>query len=130
MQIIHDTGRTFYDYSAEEKKCAYGWHNPLFPPEFRRCCLNGKYFQATPSCDLYYLMASYYENLTCHKAPHNFELNQSWKKYIAENSVSWTNVQRSATIDMIAGCTRWKNHQRISNAGELLNTDFVKALSW
>lgn len=128
MQTVHAAGHTWYEYSVEGKNSTYGWHNPLFPPEFRRCCLNGKNFNATPSCDLYYFMADYYENLTCHKAPHNFELNPSWKNCVAENSTACSKTQQKAITDMIAGCTRWKNSHRIANANELLKTDFIKSL--
>lgn len=128
MQAAHASGSTYYDFSIDAAGSVFGWHNPLFPPEYRRCCLDGKPFQATPSCDLYYFMADYYEQLTYHRAPHNFELNRSWKNLVTERSGIWTKTQTKSVVEMIAICTKWKSSQRIANADELLKMDFVITL--
>lgn len=128
LQQIHITGCTCYDKSDEWKMCAYGWHNPLFPPEYRQCCLTGEHFEAEPSCDLYYFMAQYYESLTCHKAPYNFELDHSWKHCIMSHSTIQNPIIQSSISDIIAYCTKWQRKKRIQNAEDLINTEPIKNL--
>lgn len=129
MKAIHETGDTYYANSREWQSCAYGWHNPLFPPEYRACCLKGERFQANPSCDLYYFMACYYENITGYKAPHNFELDHIWKERLFTCHTEWNPARRAAVFRIILNCTRWKKVRRIQNAGELLKTEDIRVLT-
>lgn len=128
LQPIHTAGRTCCDKSDEWKMRLYGWHNPLFPPEYRRCCLTGEQLEVEPSCDLYYYMAHYYEILTGQKAPYNFELDRSWRRCIASHSAIQTPLLQTALNDIIEGCTRWQYRKRIRNAAELIKKDSVRTL--
>lgn len=129
MQTIHKAGGTYYANSKEWQNCAYGWHNPLFPPEYRSCCLKGESFTANPSSDLYYFMACYYENITGQKAPYNFELDHIWKDRLFACFSEWSPTHQMAVLHIIANCTRWKKGKRIQNAGELLNMEDVRTLT-
>lgn len=129
MQIIHETGHTCYADSREWQNCAYGWHNPLFPPEYRACCLKGESFTANPSSDLYYFMACYYETITGQKAPYNFELDHIWKERLFICFKERGSVYGTAVLHIIANCTRWKKRKRIQNAGELLKTEDIRVLT-
>lgn len=138
MQAVHASGGIYYAQSKEWDS-TYGWHNPLFPPEYRSCCLNGKEFDADPSCDLYYFMACYYEMITGQRPPHNFELDRLWKERLRSameacrsasqsGKPNWSPIHQNALQGIIRNCTRWKQQKRIQNAGELLETDEMKAL--
>ncbi len=129
MREVHESGGTCYAQSKEWRNCAYGWHNPLFPPEYRHFCLKGGAFGAEPSCDLYYFMACYYERITGKKAPHNFEMDRSWKEQVRICAVAWEPEQQEVLLGVIACCTRWKRQRRVQNAGELLKTDGMKVLA-
>lgn len=129
LKAVHETGETYYNKTKIWNQKDYGWHNPLFPPEYRRCCLNEKKFQMNASCDLYYLMACYYEKITGRKAPNNFETNRLWKDYIVQHTSDWLPGYQTAWIHLIEDCTRWQDKYRIQNAMELLDTKEIKMLN-
>lgn len=129
MQVIHAAGRTCCDKLKEWNNRTYGWHNPLFPPEYRSCCLKGADFEADPSCDLYYFMAYYYESITGQKAPHNFELDGMWKTRLLVYFPVWGPTYQEAVLGIVANCTRWKRRRRIQDAGKLLKTEEMKVLT-
>ena len=124
MQRIHESGHTLFGQSEAWKSQGYGWHNPLLPPEYRRCCLTGKMIQESPAGDLYYLTACYYELITGCRAPCNFELDHTWKEYVLLSCVRWKPEHQKAMIGMIAQSTRWQKEKRIQDAGKLLKTVF------
>ncbi len=128
LQLIHGAGATCYDKTKAWNQKQYGWHNPLFPPEYRRSCLSGEEFHMNASCDLYYLMACYYEKITGHRPPHNFELDHVWKKGILACTSDWKQLYQDAVIWLIAACTKWKDCHRIQDATELMNTSSVSIL--
>ena len=128
MQSIHEKGGTCCDRLEEWKRPVYGWHNARFPPEYRQCCLSGKRFAMDASCDLYYVMACFYEKVTGRSAPHNFEFVRSWKSCILDCLKGWEQEEQKAVIAMIANCTKRKD-KRIGDAKMLLRKDFMKTVS-
>lgn len=128
LRSFHEAGETCYDKERSWTERTYGWHNALFPPEYRRCCLSGKEFHMSAACDLYYYMAGFYEKTTGQRAPHNFELNLAWKSCVQTQTEGWDDAHQTALIGMIAGCTRWSADDRIRDAGELLRTDQARML--
>lgn len=128
MRRVHEKGRTCFDQSEEWKNCRYGWHNPLFPPEYRRCCLKGEIFCPNAASDLYYFTARCYETMTGYQAPGNFELDNAWKNRIALRCVGWNPKNREAVMGMMKGCTRWQNKKRIQDAEKLLKTVFSETV--
>lgn len=129
MRAIHRTGGACCEKCEEWKNSIYGWHNSRFPPEYRLNCLRGGEFRADPSCDLYYKMACYYERATGQKAPYNFELDRVWRDCLTDCFAKQGLRIENAAAKMIAGCTRWKSQRRMRDAGELLETDYMKILT-
>ena len=61
---------------------AYGWHNPHFPPEYRRACLRGGPYEVDIYTEVYFMMACWYEAISGKKAPGDFSLCPDWKNNI------------------------------------------------
>ena len=61
---------------------AYGWHNPRFPPEYRRACLRRDPFEPDIYTEIYALMADWYERVSGGRAPCDFSVYREWKERI------------------------------------------------
>lgn len=93
---------------------AYGWHNPHFPPEYRKTCLSGKLHKTDMHTEIYYTMACWYERISGMRAPCDFAVYSDWKGRIlaARTCEALTTEQKERLIRAIEIGTRRKSGER------------------
>lgn len=128
LKKYHAVGETYCDKLPEWKSSAYGWHTPYFPPEYKKCCLNGTRFLAEASCDLYYFMIKYYERIKGSLPPESFQLNRKWGLILRRSMVGWSPKIQDCVVKIVGICTRNNKSQRPRDAIELMEQKEYKML--
>ncbi len=108
INLLYESGFYCCDAAKGRRYAGYAWHNPLFPPEYRRNCLKGKDLETNFYYDVYYFAASYYEKMTGRRAPYDFSINHSWKEDLKRRMEGWDAEYQEVTLALIEQCTKRK----------------------
>ena len=117
---VHRNNLCLCANSKEWNDRYYGWHTPYFPPEYQRCCLNGRDFTPNMSCDLYMFFIKYYIWVTGSHLNVNFQRNKSWIEVFLISTEEWVSEIQDAVIDLISLCINRDPDRRMQSASELV----------